>query len=153
MANHVDGVYTRKDRAGYWISWNDAQGRRRYRRTNAQSLTQARAARAAETNRVEQAKMLGFTPPGEDSFADVAARFLPHQKARLTPKAFEREKGIIENHLTPFFTGKLAAIRRVDVQRICYRPQFGSVALQHPKRTKRPEAPAPARHGVGNHSG
>ena len=41
MSKSADGVYTRPDREGYWISWNDAQGRRRYRKTNAQTLTQA----------------------------------------------------------------------------------------------------------------
>jgi integrase len=66
---------------------------------------------------VEQSKALGFTPPGEESFADIATRFLTHQKARLTVRAYERESGIIENHLKPFFNGRLAAIRRVDVQR------------------------------------
>jgi integrase len=112
-----DGVYRRKDRDGYWISWTDAQDRRRYRKTEAETLEQARFARSAETLRVEQARYLGFTPPGEDSFADVAARFLAHQKARLTPKGYEREKLAVVKHLKAFFTGKVAAIRKVDVQR------------------------------------
>ena len=112
-----DGVFTRKDRQGYWITWTDAQGRRRYRKTDAQTLTQARNARAAELVRVEQAKILGFAPPGEELFSKIASRFLLHQKARLTPKVFDREKGIVEKHLKPFFKGKLAAIRKMDVQR------------------------------------
>ncbi len=116
MAN-ADGVYTRSDRPGYWISWRDAQGRRKYRKTNARTLQQARSARAAELVRVEQAKCLGFTPPGQEAFADVAKRFLAHQKARLTPKAYERESGIVNEHLCKFFPGPLASIRRVDVQR------------------------------------
>ena len=115
--NHSDGVYTRGDREGYWISWIDAQGRRRFRKTNAQSLTQARTARASELVRVEQAKLLGFAPPGRDSFEDLAARYLSYQKARLTAKAYEREKGIVGNRLKPFFAVKVAALRRVDVQR------------------------------------
>jgi integrase len=112
-----DGVYTRKDRPGYWISWVDAQGRRRFRKTDAQTAHQAKAARAAELVRVEQAKVIGFTPPGEEPFEDVAARFLAHQKVRLTTRAFEREQSIIDIHLKSFFSCKLAAIRRVDVQR------------------------------------
>lgn len=60
---------------------------------------------------------MGFTPPGEESFAEVARRFLAHQKARLTQRAYEREKGIVESHLCPFFACKLSAARRVDVQR------------------------------------
>jgi integrase len=119
MAKRVkrDGIYERKDRPGLWISWYDAQGRRHRRKTDAQSVYQAKSARSAELVRVEQAKVLGFAPPGEETFADVAARFLIHQKARLTQRAYEREKGIIENHLMPFFKDRLASIRRVDVQR------------------------------------
>lgn len=112
-----DGVYTRKDRGGYWISWTDAQGRRRYRKTSAESLVQARKILAAERIRVEQAKVIGFAPPGEEMFEEVAKRFLAHQKARLTPKAYERESSIINGHLTPFFNMRIAAIRRADVQR------------------------------------
>jgi integrase len=117
MNCNSDGVYRRDDRSGYWISWTDAQGRRRFRKTNARTLQQARAARGAELVRVEQAKCLGFAPPGKDTFADVAVRFLAHQKARLTPKAYERESGIVDEHLKSFFAGPLAAIRRVDIQR------------------------------------
>jgi integrase len=112
-----DGIYKRKDRPGLWISWIDAQGRRRRRKTDVQSTHQAKSALSAELIKVEQSKVLGFTPPGEETFAEVARRFLAHQKARLTLKAYEREKGIVEGHLTPFFACKLSAIRRVDVQR------------------------------------
>jgi integrase len=112
-----DGVYQRQDRAGFWISWTDAQGRRRYRKTDAQNITQAKQIRAAELLRVEQARILGFTPPGEESFAEVAVRYLQYQKARLTPKAYEREQSIVDIHLKPFFNCPLAGIRRQDVQR------------------------------------
>lgn len=112
-----DGVYTRADRDGFWITWTDAQGRRRYRKTDAQNITQAKQFRSAETLRVEQAKALGFNPPGEESFEEVAKRFLQYQKARITPKAYDREKGIVENHLIPAFPVKVASIRRQEVQR------------------------------------
>ena len=117
MATNSDGVYTPKGRTGFWISWIDAQGRRRRRKTNAKTLQQARSARASELVKVEQARVIGFTPPGEDSFAEVSKRFLSHQKARLTPKAYDRESGIVNEHLTKFFTGPLARIRRLDIQR------------------------------------
>jgi integrase len=35
----------------------------------------------------------------------------------LSSKAFEREKGIVEKHLSRFFCAKVSAIRRVDIQR------------------------------------
>ncbi len=112
-----DGVYRRPDRDGYWITWIDAQGRRRRRKTNVKTLFQARAARAAELQKVERAKALGFMPPGEETFAAVATRFLSHQRARLTTRAYEREKGIVEGRLTKFFNIPMASLRRVDVQR------------------------------------
>lgn len=112
-----DGVYTRKDRPGFWITWTDAQGRRRFRKTDAQNITQAKQIRAAELVRVEQAKILGFNPPGKETFAEVAARFLKYQEGMLTPKAYDREAGIIRLHLVPFYSCPIAGIRRADVQR------------------------------------
>ena len=115
--SNADGVYTRKDRPGYWIHWTDAQGRRRWRKTNAQTLSQARAARSAELVRVEQSRVLGFAPPGQETFADLAERFLSHQKPRLTAHAYTRESAIVNDHLKAFFPGKVAGIRKVDIQR------------------------------------
>ena len=86
-AQKRDGVYQRKDRPGWWISWTDAQGRRRFRKTDAQNITQAKQIRSAELLNVEKAKMLGHTPPGADTFKEVAERYLKYQKARLSPKA------------------------------------------------------------------
>ena len=62
---------------------------------------------------------LGYAPPSAESLEAVSKRFLKHQKARLTPAAYKREDGILEAHLRPFFGDKtkLAAIRRVDVQK------------------------------------
>src|SRR5262249_52471745 len=104
------GVYQRKDRPGWWISWTDAQGRRRFRKTDAQNITQAKQIRAAELLRVEQARLLGHQPPGKETFGEVAERYLKHQKARLTPKAYDREAGIVEKHLQRFSNRPLASI-------------------------------------------
>ncbi|MGH9468504.1 MAG: tyrosine-type recombinase/integrase [Terriglobales bacterium] len=114
---HADGVYTRKDRAGYWISWRDANGRRRIRKAEAPTLQQARAALAEEKRRLEQARVLGFQPPSETSFGDTADKFTAYQRARLTAAGSAREAGIVNKHLKPFFAGQLKAIRRADVQR------------------------------------
>jgi len=110
-----DGVYRRSDREGFWISWTDVQGQRRYRRTQATSLAQARASLAAERVRVEQARILGFNPPGEDLFSDVADKFLHYQQPRITVREFQREQLIVERHLKPAFSGKIAGIRRIDI--------------------------------------
>jgi integrase len=61
--------------------------------------------------------VLGFSAPGEETFAEVSKSYLAHQRARLTPEAYERERGAIELHLKPFFPCPIRGIRRVDVQR------------------------------------
>jgi integrase len=112
----ADGVYTRKGRKGFFISWKDASGKRKHRKTDARYIEQARSALAAERVRVEQAKVLGFNPPGEETLGDVSARYLKHQKARLSLKAYDRTRGVVEGSLSAAFAGKLATIRKSDVQ-------------------------------------
>ncbi|HEY7184170.1 MAG TPA: tyrosine-type recombinase/integrase [Blastocatellia bacterium] len=112
-----DGCYERPDRGGWWISWTDAQGRRRQRKTDAQNITQAKAIRAAEMLRVEQAKMLGHAPPGAETFKEVADRYLKHQKARLAPSSYAREEMIRRLYLTRFDSLKISAIRKADLER------------------------------------
>jgi integrase len=111
-----DGIYIRNGH--YCISFMDAQGRRRQRKTNAQTLTQARTIRAQKLNDAEKQRVLGYTPPCKDTFAEFTPRYLKHQKARLTPKAYERSRGITDTHLHKAFGScRLAEIRRSDVQR------------------------------------
>jgi hypothetical protein len=110
-----DGVYWRKDRRMYWISFVDARGVRQ-RRPGAQSWDEARQTLAETLARVKQEANL---KPGEvlaclDSFAAVAERFLAYQKPRLTPRAYERERGIVA-HLKAFFIGKLTDITSGNV--------------------------------------
>ena len=117
--NDRDGVYQRRDREGFWISIIDNQGRRRLRKLKgAHTLTQARDLRSAELARVEKARVLGYTPPGKETLAEVMPRYLNHQRARLTAAAYARTKGILETHLKESFgTMRLADIRRGDVQK------------------------------------
>jgi len=112
-----DGVFMRK--GGFYISFIDANGRRRQKKLKgAYTLTQARALRAAERQKVEKSQALGYTPPTRETFAEIVPRYLNHQKARLTPAAYLRSQGIIENHLkSEFGQRRLTDIRRVDVQK------------------------------------
>src|SRR5438067_1052012 len=78
---------------------------------------QAKIARSSELVRAETARTLGFAPPGKETFAEVADQYLKHQKPRLTSHNYERERGIVEDHLQPFFSCELKAIRRAMVNR------------------------------------
>ena len=117
MGRNGDAVYTRKDRPGFWISYRDADGHRRRRKVQAPSMQTAKLALSGERTRTETAKALGFLPPTDKSFAEVADEFLAHQKGRLSVANYERERGIIEGHLKPFFAGELKAIRKSAVLR------------------------------------
>jgi integrase len=113
----MDGIFRRNDREGYFISWIDAQGRRRKRKAKSRTLEGVRNERAAELTRVAQHRILGFAAPTGDSFSEVADRFLKHQQPRVTVKTYERETWIVEHMLKPFFPIKLAMLRRSDIQR------------------------------------
>ncbi|NOT62418.1 MAG: site-specific integrase [Acidobacteria bacterium] len=112
-----DGIYTRKDRPGFWMSYVDAQGRRKQKKLNAANITIAKDLRAAELRKIEHAKALGFTPASDEQFAELAKRFLEYQKPRLSDASFIRETGIVNKQLIPFFNCQVKGIRRQDVQR------------------------------------
>lgn len=112
-----DGLYWRKDRRAWWVSFIDASGRRvRKPAPDVQTHDEAVTFRADERRQVREQRNL---KPGEvlvcrDSFADIADKFLAHQKPRLTPKAYTREAGIV-GHLKDAFTGKLVDVTSAQV--------------------------------------
>jgi integrase len=117
MARDGDGIYTRKDRDGYWVSYKDSEGRRRRRKVEAPNRTEAGDLRSGFVSREQVAKAHGVRPAGPEIFADVADLYLAHQKTRTSGANYKRESGIIEAHLKPFFAGELRSIRRAMVQR------------------------------------
>jgi integrase len=112
-----DGVFLRK--GAYYISFNDAQGRRKQRKLQGvHTVTQARHLRNVELQKAEKARVLGYTPPGKETLGEMIPRYIQHQRARLTPKAFDRTRGVVEGHLRNFFGSvRIADIRRTDIQR------------------------------------
>ena len=120
-----DGIYTRPDAPGYWGSWTAADGRRVRRRFKVPTLEQAKIALAAERLKVEETIKFGRPLPTEETFASFADIFLDYQERRIAAKVvkgklsqaeYDRQKGIVEQHLKPFFGSmRLAAIRRKDV--------------------------------------
>jgi integrase len=107
-----DGLYWRKDRKAWWVSYVDAQGRRvRKPAPDAQNHDEAGTIRDDLRRDVRQQANL---KPGEvlvckDSFAEVADRFLRHQKPRIGAQSYVREAGICA-HMKAFFTGRLVDV-------------------------------------------
>jgi integrase len=108
MATTEDGVYKRKDRAGYWLQWIGRDGKRHVKKAKSQYLAGAR---------IERQDLMRGGIDRDVPFADVAAEFLAYQKPRLTPAAYERERGIVEDLLEAFFPGGIVGIAKADVSR------------------------------------
>ena len=112
-----DGCYQRTDRAGWWIIWTDAQGRRRCRKTDAANITQAEANPRGGNAARRTSQDAWPRAAGQGYIRGSAARYLKHQKVRLTPSTYAREEGILRVHLARFNPLKLSAIRKLDIQR------------------------------------
>lgn len=110
-----DGIFFRN--SSYYISWVDASGQRKKRRTDAANLAEARQIRADELRRAEQSRVLGFVVPGKVTFETVSAEYLERQAVSLTPLALLRERDILRMHLGPFFAGALADLRTARVHK------------------------------------
>lgn len=95
-AKERDGVFQRKDRRGWWVSYVDASGKRRKEKVTAHTRTQALTALSGIKTREEKGRILGVKAASEISTADLLARYKRHQKTRLRPSTFERLDGILE---------------------------------------------------------
>jgi len=112
-----DGLYWRKDRKAWWVSYIDAAGKRvRKPAPDAQNHDEAGTFRADQRRDVRERRHLkpGEVPPCRESFADVADKYLAYQKPRLGEKSYQREAGIVAD-MKAFFTGKLADVTSAQV--------------------------------------
>jgi len=110
-----DGIHTRPDRSGFFISYTDANGVRRKKKISAKNLTEARSFRAALVTKVEKQKVLGIVDPTDMSFDQMADQYLHYQKPRVSPNRYERIECICRLHLKPAFKGKIGAITRARI--------------------------------------
>jgi site-specific recombinase XerD len=104
-AKERDGVFQRRDRAGWWVSYIDATGQRKKEKVVAHTRTQALNTLSAIRTREEKGRIIGVKAASEISTADLLARYKRHQKTRLRPTTFERLEGILETlktHLPEF---------------------------------------------------
>jgi len=116
-----DSIYWRKDRKQWWVSYTDPTSKnadKRIRRPALDAQTHEEARTFLENKRREvrerQTLKPGEVPPCENTFEEIADKFLAYQKPRLTPKAYTREAGIVA-HLKAFFPGALADITSSQV--------------------------------------
>ena len=92
-----DGVYTRADRPGFWVSYTDVTtGRRIRREVKATTLTQAKDTVKRLSVKAEREDALGVKKASDISTADLLKRFQRHQKVRIRSTTYERLEGIVQ---------------------------------------------------------
>lgn len=95
-ARERDGVFQRKDRTGWWISYVDSNGKRKKEKVSAHTRTQAITVLSQIKTQVEKERILGVKAASQITTADLFKRFKTHQKAHLRSSTFERLDGILE---------------------------------------------------------
>jgi hypothetical protein len=80
-----DGVYYRKDRSAWAVSYIDASGRRKRRIVAAHTRKQAKDFLAAIQTQEERARTLGVRPASEITTEALCERYKRHQKVRIRP--------------------------------------------------------------------
>ena len=114
-AKERDGVFQRKDRRGWWVSYIDASGRRHKEKVTAHTRTQALAALSAIRTREEKDRILGVKAASDISTEDLLARYKRHQKTRLRPTTFQRLDGILAT-LKKYLPERAKDISKASVQ-------------------------------------
>ena len=95
-AKERDGVYYRKDRRTWWVSYTDASGQRQREAVVASTRPQAVTARNELMVKAERDKRLGVKEPSAITTADLLKRYKGYQKPRLRASTFARLDGILE---------------------------------------------------------
>jgi len=91
-----DGVFTRKDRAGFFVSYVDAEGVRRKKKVQAYTEKQARDSLSAIKTKVSQEQILGVKEQSDITTEELLKTYKRHQKKHLRPSTFKRLDGILE---------------------------------------------------------
>ncbi len=95
-AKERDGVYYRKDRFGWWVSYVDAAGERVRQKVEAHTRQQALDALRRIKTKEEVARTLGVRPASDITTEALFERYKRHQKARIRPTTYEWLGGILE---------------------------------------------------------
>ena len=95
-AQERDGVYQRKDRPGWWVSYIDAKGERVRRKVTASTRQQARDVLRRFKTGEERVESLGVRPDSDITTRDLIERFKKYQKTHVAASTFARLQGILE---------------------------------------------------------
>jgi integrase len=109
-----DGVFQRKDRHGWWISFVDSAGIRRKQKVTAHTRRQALNALAAVKTRIEREKVLGVRAASEISIEELFSRYESYQKNRVRSNTLTRTRGILKT-LKQFLPCKANNVSRKTV--------------------------------------
>jgi integrase len=114
-----DGCYWRTEVKAWWVSFVNAEGKRVREpailkdgskasdHEEAQAVCEGKRREVREQHNLKPGEVLAC----QDTFAQVADKYLAYQKPRLkSAESYGRERGIVTDHLKPFFTGKLVEI-------------------------------------------
>jgi hypothetical protein len=90
-----DGVFQRKDRKGWFISYVDASGVRRKKKVEAYTRTEALEMLRRIRTKAEKEESLGVKPVSDISVSELFDFFRRQQKVRVRQSTFERLDGIL----------------------------------------------------------
>jgi integrase len=111
-AKERDGVYYRKDRAGWWVSYMDASGERVREKVTAYTRQEALDTLRRIKTKEEIARTLGVRPASDIATEALFARYKRHQKARIRSTTYERLGGILDT-----LKSRLPALARTITKR------------------------------------
>ena len=86
MARNGDGIYTRKDRPGYWISYKDSDGRRRRRKVEAPNRTKAADLRSGYVSRRRPPRLTACDQRGQKPSPALQRNIWPTRRSALAPQ-------------------------------------------------------------------
>jgi len=108
-------VYKRKDRRGWWYRIDDPITGKRVQRYGGPTRRKAKVAKHRLIQKFIDEAAAPIQLPDSDFNRFIEILYWPGQKAHLTPKARDRECGIINKHLGPFFAGDMRVINRAKI--------------------------------------
>jgi integrase len=112
-----DGLYQRKDRTGWWISYLDADGRRR-RQWAAPDYQTARTVLREKLSAIARGEALGVRGEHETLRVFIESRYWPAARPTLSAEEQRRARSILDTQLLPRFgDAKLTKLRREEIER------------------------------------